>query len=416
MTIARILSRATRTLSFVSLLSSLVFADASAQSGRSPDCSSAQSAVPVTLPVVVRGNHFFVTVCRGERRLSFILDTGAPASLLDLAVAESMGIPTRGTTHSGGAGPGQAAGAQLQTDSVRLAGTKVFAPIASALDMRGVSERAGIRVDGILGADFIARFVLTLAYHDSTLALLDPAAFRYAGQGTTVPFIFRGRFIFVKGALGLADGSQIPGEFVVDVGSGASLSLAKPFVEANHLRDRVGATVHRPAGFGVGGATWADMGRATSFSIGGVVLTHPTVFLYGDSAGVFSTNNLRDGNIGGDILRRFTVSLDYRRREMIFEPNADVSEPFELDMTGLALVPIPGESMAQVIHVVPSSTAANAGLLVGDTVVAVNGHPASADELDATAVLRRRENERLTYTVRRGGADVVIVVVTKRII
>ena len=33
----------------------------------------------------------------------------------------------------------------------------------------------------------------------------------------------------------------------------------------------------------------------------------------GDSAGVFSTSSLGDGNVGADILRRFTVVLDYAK-------------------------------------------------------------------------------------------------------
>ena len=44
-----------------------------------------------------------------------------------------------------------------------------------------------------------------------------------------------------------------------------------------------------------------------------------------------------DGLIGGDILSRFTVVFDYSRQRMMLEPNAQFSESFEADMSGLDL-------------------------------------------------------------------------------
>ena len=393
-----------------------LLAAAPALAQRGAECGAARTALPVTLPVTIRGNHFVLTACHGDRPLTFILDTGAGATLLDFRTAQALGIPALDAFTSGGAGAGRVQGAHLRRDSVRLAGTDVEAAVTQALDLQGISERGGIHVDGILGADFIERFVLGLSYHDSTMQVIAPKAFRYTGSGTQVPFTFRGRFIFVDGTLGLSDGTRVPGTFVVDVGAGGSLSLAKPYVEANHLHERVGSTVHRLAGFGVGGPTMGDFGRASSLSIGSVTLARPTVTLYGDSAGVFSSNGLGDGNIGGDILRRFTLFLDYASRLLIFEPNADYREPFEVDMTGLSMLPLPGQDKARVEFVVPSSPAASAGFVVGDTVVALDGRPASSAEIDVTSIRRRREGEHLTYTVRRGGVDVVLALVTKRLI
>src|SRR4051812_26695160 len=122
----------------------------SAQADSSPTCSSPQSAVPAALHVVIRSNHFLITTCRGGRTLSFILDTGAGASLFDLAVAESLGIRMGAAGRSGGAGPGQVTAAQLATDSVRLAGTNIVVRVGRAIDLRAVSDRAGLHVDGIL--------------------------------------------------------------------------------------------------------------------------------------------------------------------------------------------------------------------------------------------------------------------------
>lgn len=62
------------------------------------------------------------------------------------------------------------------------------------------------------------------------------------------------------------------------------------------------------------------------------MLTNVVVALFGDSAGVLSSNSLWDGDIGADILRRYVVFFDYRANRMIRGPHAGTSEPFEADI------------------------------------------------------------------------------------
>ena len=223
-------------------------------------------------------------------------------------------------------------------------------------------------------------------------------------------------FIFVNGELGLLDGAKVPGRFVVDVGASGSLALAKPFVDANRLRDRAGPTIRRETGRGVGGAVTADVGRAQTFSIGGVTLQHPIITLNGDSAGVLSGSSLGDGNIGGDILRRYTVLLDYARKSLIFERHAGSDDPFEIDMTGITMLPAASGTGLVVQSVVPGSAAAGAGIVAGDSIVAIDSKPATLVELDAVRPRMLREGQTLTFTVRRKGTDVELRIVTKRLV
>jgi hypothetical protein len=376
--------------------------------------SPARHALPVDLSVSLQSNHFVVTVCHGARPLSFVLDTGAPTSIFDLGIAKTLGIEMGQPVRSGGAGAGTIEGAMLRRDSVRLAGTDIVVPLEMALDFHALNARGRVQIDGILGADFINRYVLGLDYRSSVLRLYDTKAFAYTGHGTVVPFTMSNRFIFVRGDIGLPDGSHVPGRFVVDVGATGALSLAKPFVESNHLRDRVGQTIHREGGRGVGGVSMADIARVPTFSIGGVTLARPIVMLYGDSAGVFSNSTLGDGNIGGDILRRYTVLLDYSRHQMIFERHPGSDEPFEIDMTGVTLVPMSSASGLLVESVAPFSPAAHGGFTVGDTVVAIDGRPATMTALETLHERFMREGQPLAYTIRRGGVDLVLRIVTRR--
>src|SRR4029079_15504526 len=96
-------------------------------------------------------------------------------------------------------------------------------------------------------------------------------------------------------------------------------------------------------------------------------VTRPVTALQGDSAGVMSGSGDWIGNIGGDILRRFTVFLDYANKRMILEPHGGTSEPFEADMSGLMLVMNDSLTSATVDYVVPGSAATAAGLVRGAT-------------------------------------------------
>jgi hypothetical protein len=392
---------------------------ATTASAQAPDCvtkPAQKPKLPVVLPIELHANHVFVHVCRGTTPLLFVLDTGAGSSTFDLQTAKGLGVTLGAPFQVGGAGAGTVGAARITPDAVVIPGASINVPIAAAIDFSSITGPEGGQMQGILGADFISRYVVAIDYRNSELRLYDRDVFKYDGAGTTVPFTIVGAFIHVRGDVGLADGMSLPGDFVVDVGSSLALALAKPFVENNRLRDRIGSTVHRPSGRGVGGAAFADVGRVATFRIGGVAVQRPVTYLYGDSAGVFSGSSLGDGNVGGDILRRFTVYFDYRGRRMILEPHAGTNEPFETDMSGLQLTGSGSNPGLSVAFVVPSSAAWDAGLVKGDTVVSVNGNAVNASSLELLRQRLRREGESVEFTVRRNGADVIVRLVTRRIV
>ena len=121
-----------------------------------------RDGAPVDLPVTIRSNHFVITVCRGDRPLTFVLDTGAPTSFIDLGIAKELGIETGQSFTSRGAGGGSSASASIRRDSARIAGTDIVVPFSQAIDFHALNAVGRLKIEGILGADFIDRFVLGL--------------------------------------------------------------------------------------------------------------------------------------------------------------------------------------------------------------------------------------------------------------
>jgi C-terminal processing protease CtpA/Prc len=160
----------------------------------------------------------------------------------------------------------------------------------------------------------------------------------------------------------------------------------------------------------------ADIGRVAALKLGALEIARPVTALHGDSAGVFSGNSEGVGNIGGDVLRRFTVYFDYANKRMILEPHAGTSEPFEADMSGMMLLMNDSLTAAAVDYVVPGSAATDAGLAVGDTLVSIDGQPANGAAIRELRKRFRRDGERIVLTVRRGGETKTVTLVLRRLV
>src|SRR5215510_9567746 len=97
----------TRSVGFVVVALTLV-----GQLGAQRSASSALSA-PLDIAFQLIGNHVVVPVRFQDRELSFILDTGAGASLIDIDVARELNVTLGQPFRAAGAGPGTTAGALL---------------------------------------------------------------------------------------------------------------------------------------------------------------------------------------------------------------------------------------------------------------------------------------------------------------
>lgn len=101
----------------------------------------------------------------------FVLDTGATLTCVNEAVADSLGLPERAGPGGVGIGAGGSGRVQLVTvDSLRIGQTKAFDLAACTLNL-GQFEQAGLRVDGLLGLNFLKSFRMVLDFGRNTLHL-----------------------------------------------------------------------------------------------------------------------------------------------------------------------------------------------------------------------------------------------------
>jgi hypothetical protein len=272
------------------------------------------------LPIDLHNHHVYLPVHAGGRAWSFLLDTGASASLLSLRVASELDLPLGNPIAVQGAGAGSLTGAFLRQPIDMLpAGETGFAlPVIGAMPFDALEPCEGRAIDGILGFDFISRNVVEIDYPSAALRLHDPAGFEHRG-GVRLPIELKHNHPHVEGSLEIEPGVWVTGDFVLDVGSRLAVALSKPFRDRHQLLARLALTVPSALGRGVGGEASSDVGHARTLRIGDLVSPRPEVALFGDDAGVFTSGAYFDGNIGGAILSRYRIFLDYLRRTVILQ-------------------------------------------------------------------------------------------------
>jgi len=374
----------------------------------------------IHIPVAVHGHHLHVPVEAGGEALSFLLDTGAGTSLLASEAARRLGAAFGRPFAARGAGDGSAGGHFLEAPVPVAPGGHpgLLLGLRAALPLDDIAAVEGVQVDGILGFDFIDRHVVEIDYRARELRLHDPEAFAYAdGAGDTVPLTLETGLPHVAGTIVLPGGRGVSADVVVDLGSSLGAALTHRFAAAHGIDPSQMPARPFAGGRGIGGEVTARLVRLGGIQIGRISIDEPVAAIFEEGAGVMTSGAFFDATVGGEVLRRFTVVLDYRRRHIILEPNDDFGRPYDADASGLTLMPVSAaDQSARVTLVEPGTPAAAAGVCAGDTLIAIDDRPLDGIGIDDARALLTLADRRYLLTLRRGEAIVRAAIDTVRLL
>jgi len=303
-----------------------------------------------------------------------ILDTGAAVTFVSEEAADEVKLPRKGSAKVNGNGEGVERFPLGKNVAFSVGGADLLEKTIVIYNYGDFEKHEGRKVDGTLGVNFFHKYVVEIDYAGKQLSIYDHESFLYTGAGSVIPLrILNGGTLALFDAKIVAAAGQpaLEAHLAVDSGTYSALRLFRPF-EEQHALIGDGRGQFASFGFGAGGEFRQVTGRVESVEIGGVKLSNPVADFSTDTKGVTATSNY-DGTIGGDILRRFTVTLDYSRGQMMLEPNGDWSKPFDRNTSGLTLATDEGFKKVLVVHVVKRSPADVAGLHEADSIGAVDG-------------------------------------------
>ena len=160
----------------------------------------------------------------GAEAVTLLFDSGFGASAIDRVLANRLGWEDHGAAALDGVG-------SRVESRWRRSGTLTVGPLTVAdlevveLDTRHASESAGFQVDGVLGADVLARATFEFEPASGALHLHDPARFEARSEGRELdwrPIALDGTALCIGGRIGESG----PLWFRLDSGSNDTLSVA----------------------------------------------------------------------------------------------------------------------------------------------------------------------------------------------
>lgn len=379
----------------------------------------AKSLVTIPADVTGYGLIFLRARVNNSRPVWFVLDSGASFPfVIDSRRAAALGLKLQGRlTLEGGAGPGAYEAALARDVSVGLGGLKLANQTAVVHALGSLEAQAGRPLDGLVGNELFTRYVVEIDYLGNKISLYDPQTYTYWGAGERIPLTLRDGHLFVPAKIEMPGRTRLDGQFLVDTGGGlVTAVLTTPFARSRNLPAPTQSAILDRSLSGLGGETRLLVSRATSFTLGNLVLREPIIYLSQDGGGALASSDF-DGVIGGEVLRRFKVVFDYARGRLILEPNAHYAEPVEYDMSGLR-VRADGDDFRtfRVYQVLENSPAAEAGLRVGDVLAAIDGVAASRFTLDEIYQMLKRRGREYRLSFRRGGQTLSVKIKMRRLI
>ena len=376
-----------------------------------------QNRKPFSVPFEANNNLVIVqTSVNSSKPLSFILDTGASGTVISEKAAKDLGLKLEGQAKASAQG-GEIEAAFVKNASLRLSKDIELPKLTlAAIRLSGLEAGTGHKIDGILGYEIFNRFVVEIDYASKLVKFYEPQNYKYAGRGKTISITVEDDTPFVRAEVAPAGRQSFEGKFLVNAGLTGTLAFNSPFVVRNKLLEILSNTKAITFGSILAGKSAGRIGRVNSLQFGGFLISNPVANFSQDAAGDDSDAESA-GMIGGEVLRRFKLIVDYSRRAIILEPNKQFSDAYEFDMSGASLAAGgEGFKIFKVRSLIENSPATEAGLQVGDTITAFNGKPATEMTLEQIRRMFRQAGQIYKLSVKRNESALELTIKTRRII
>ncbi|OWY22793.1 PDZ domain-containing protein [Sphingobacteriales bacterium UPWRP_1] len=364
----------------------------------------------VRIPVEIQHNLILLPIKINNRvEVNFILDTGSRTTV----ITEPMLLNVIGVTNRGrnikiqGLGQGDAILARLiggiQLNMPEVEGSNMELVVLPP-DLISFSEVFGKPVYGIIGNDLFSKFIVEINYRQKYIQLYSPQHYKYKAKGNRAKITLKNGKPYIEALITGSKADTAKLNLLIDTGATQALTV---FEQKVPLPD---TCIVSYLGRGLSGDIMGKMGRLGSLSFGGFVMKQPVAGFPDDESlqlAIEQDNNW-DGNLGGDILCRFTVVLNYPKQEMYLNPNSHLKSPFLYDLSGIQLE-ARGATYKNITvsYVRPNSAAAQAGIIPGDELISINGvfaHTASIGEL--YDMLNKKPGKKIRLKLRQNGKTV----------
>lgn len=332
--------------------------------------ATAQKAIPFTLD----GHIYLNAVLNGKYHGNIVFDTGASDMLLldTLFLREQSWAPTRliNAMAPGAVGIQRLKVAQEKVN-IDCQGRSETYPWYVLLDLRGILGRYA---DGLIGMRDFKDHPIEINYQHQFIRALNVVPDSVLRTYACLPLVYDDKKIMVNAKV-YFDGKCLEGLYHLDTGSGNSIDFTAEATEKYKLTDYRGKTWKgKGLQMGVGDqriSTWIDA-RSDSMAIGPISFDRPEITLNPEGKGSFG-KNVYIGNIGGQLLAQLNLVIDLPARKIYLKkfPVSKPTTPTDFAFGWLNRTDIGAGWIVRALD--EGGVADRAGILLGDTIIAVNG-------------------------------------------
>ncbi len=383
-------------------------------------------------------------------KLSFLLDTGISKPIIFnfFNLSEDLQINQAESIYLRGLGEGKSVEALKSRNNVFRIGKAIninqdiYAIFDPSLNF---APRLGVPIHGIIGYDLLKDFVVEVNYSNKYIKLHDPDTYKpkKCKKCKSLPIEFHNNKPYIIGSISInGDSKQV--KLLIDSGGSDALWLFEDDSRHISIPDKFFEDF---LGRGLSGSVYGKRSKLDRFSIAGFVLKKVNV-AFPNSASITYAKEIRDrnGTLGGEILKRFNIIIDYPNSKITLKKNRFFSNSFYYNRSGITLehngVRVIKEfnkssgitrfrnksesdlsinvfvatsykySLAPAFTIVElreGSAAYKAGLKLGDVVLIVNNKEAHLYDLqDITQIFYGDVGKRISLLIDRNGVQIRI--------
>ena len=321
-----------------------------------------------------------------------VLDTGAEHSLLDREFAKRLGL------HPIADGDVQKPYSSGKNQIVRVSDLEIQSIHSSDLnvmtdDLAASSGALGVRIDGVLGNDFLRRFTVTLDYSAGSVTF-EHRSVSHPGVPINLDRVGNRYFVHLK-----FDGVLL--SFLLDTGTNFSALSQSGWAKLNRdktllpLIDGVRSS-GTSATSKLACIQRVTLGRNSYQNL--PVRVQPPM-----SAGIFA-NPVVDGLLGSDFLMQFVVSLDLANNALYLNPDRNFTADRDRFSTiGIQFAKDPSGYFT-IMAVWRPTPASEANIKEGDQILSVNGlNTIDMSQEDLSRQLHGKPGREIQLTIRSEG-------------
>jgi hypothetical protein len=371
----------------------------------------------VTTPMSVEGNVPIITLTFKRpdgslRAARFIFDSGGGAVILDEGLAADLGLKPEGGTISD---EGQRYRA-VDVPAVFVSGMPVDLRSSKAFVHLGATSFTNRdTVEGLLPGKALEHYQVVLDYPQQMLSVGEAGSIPHRGERLLCPYVASSGHPRVE--VGIGGNSY---GFLLDTGTQLTLIREDMLQQWSKEHPDWSKSTGSVGSANVDGASDdALLLRIPAFQLGSLIAPHVAAASRSNetySATSYETPAAIIGALGGNVLSRFRIEIDYPEQLLFLEPSG-MEQANDFDTVGLVL---DTNSAGQLVVRAVSSSASEVtrqNILPGDIIVQINGFGRAPYTLTRAARdLSGAEGEHKYLLILRRGKRMSVMVVVSRIL